>query len=242
MFEIDWALFFTALAGIGVTITAVATVIRLYFIPWREKKRKERLKEKKKLEGKRHHLYQLEWSMEQNLKRVEQEDFSMLDLGTGGLPQQIVSKVENYIEDFHHCSDWFVACQNTIRLTLYEITKNQLPKTMKEYHLNVVLYQSENILHRFLHEEEVTKRWIEKTYPSLFGDIMEHLKESERKLDTFFIKVNEAFQKHTILRRFRKETEKLIDFGQEIIKDCKREVELLNEELSKYSDVAEEEK
>jgi len=205
-----------------------------------ERKRRERIEEKRKLERKRDTFSQCELYIKQNSERVEQNDFSTSDVGTWNLPQQFVSKVEKYIEDFHLCSDLLVACQNAIRLDLREIAKKELATTLKEYNLDEAL-QAEDLVIRYIRGEEVTKRWIEKTYPSLFSDIMKHLKEQEKTLDMFFIKVNKAFIKNRILTRFRKERGNLIELGHQIMKSLQHEVELLNKELSKYSDIQEEE-
>jgi len=140
---------------------------------------------------------------------------------------------------FHALSDWLTACKNAIELSLNEIAKEELPATVKEYNF-VQLLQEEDIMRRFLFGEEVTKRWIEKTYPSLFYELMKKLKESEKKLDKFFIQINNAFKKHRILERFRKEKKNLIELGKEIIKDCNEEISVLNDDLSEYSDLEDE--
>lgn len=231
------------IATFGVVISfgiLAITYYRWVHLPRSEKKRREHTQEKKKLESKRDAFYQCEWYIKQNSERVEQNDFSSLNVGTWGLPQQFVREVEKYIEDFGLCSDLLVACQNAIRLSLREIAKKELATTLKEYNLDEVL-QTEDLVSKYIRGEEVTKRWIEKTYPSLFSDIMKHLKEQEKTLDMFFIKVNKAFKEHRILTRFRKEKGNLIELGHQIMKSLQHEVEQLNKELSKYSDIQEEE-
>lgn len=238
--EVDLTILVSAV-GLVISFGILAiTYYRWVHLPRSEKKRRERIQEKKKLQSKRDTLSRCEWGIEQDLKRVEQNNFSRSDVGTWGLPQQFLSEVEKYIEDFHLCSDLLVACQNAIRLSLREIAKRELATTLKEYNLDEVL-QAKDLVSRYIRGEEVAKRWIEKTYPSLFSDIMKHLKESEKSLDMFFIIVNKAFREHRILTRFRKEKENLIELGQQILKNLQHEVELLNKELSKYSDIQEEE-
>lgn len=238
--EVDLTILVSAF---GVVISCGILIITYYrwvHLPRSESKRKERLQEKKKLKEKRDTFSHCQWAIEQNSKRVKKNDFSRQDVSSWRLPPRFVGEVEKYIEDFHLCSDWFVACQNAIRLTLQEITKKELASTLKEYNLDEVL-RAEDFVSKYIRGEEVTKRWIEKTYPSLFNDIMKHLKESEKTLDMFFIEVNKAFQEHRILTRFRKEKATLIGLGQQIITNLQHETELLDKELAKYDDIPEEE-
>ena len=78
---------------------------------------------------------------------------------------------------------------------------------------------ADELVQLYLKKEEVTKRLIEKRYPSLFSDIMEHLKEKEKKLDQFFIDLNQIFQTDPVLERFRKEKNGLMKLGDEMLSD-----------------------
>lgn len=228
--------------ALGLVVSSAGLLITYYrwvHLPRSEKKRKKRIKEMERLSKQKQVFEDCKFSTETVLKHIEGDDFSSFSFTNLDLDFKLLSKVESLTEGYRSLSDWLSASKNGISITLEAEAKQELASTLKDYNF-VQLLQADKILHRFLYEEEVTKRWIEKTCPDFFHELVKNLKEPEKTLDAFFIKINEAFKEHRILKRFRKEKTNLVKLGKEIIKDCSEEINSLTSELSKYSDLKDE--
>jgi hypothetical protein len=68
---------------------------------------------------------------------------------------------------------------------------------------------------------------------------MEHLQDKESKLDAFFLKINESFQKDRTLNRYRNEKSELEKFGKQIVEDLRRELESAKLQLTRYANLEE---
>lgn len=245
MFEnMDWNLLLIALGVIFsgcLVIVEVYQAYNKYVVP---KKEKKRLSEKRKLEEKLSSYQDSFGNLERSLKNFVMKNKFERGFGayTKGLSSDFEERIEKYNEIFDRCVDWKKACKDVITIHLHELSRKHLPKTCKEYDL-VSLLNVDNLTQRYLNGEEVTKRWIEKEYPTgLYEVLMENLKDKETKLDLFFLNLNETFEKNEVLERFKNEKKTLIELGHAILKDLKEEEKKLRKELEKYKDIEEKEK
>lgn len=217
----------------------IITYYRWVHLPRSETKRIRLLREKEELEEKLSICKDSFGSLERSLKNFVIKNKFQRGFGayTESLSSDLQERIEKYNEIFDRCVDWETASKDVIALRLQELTQEYLPKTRKERDL-IGLLNVDELTQRYLKGEDVTKRWIEKEYPTgLYEDLIENLKDKETKLDLFFRNLNKTFQKNEVLERFRKEKKSLIEFGQTIIKDLKEEEKKLEKELEKYKDI-----
>lgn len=236
MFEnFDWNLIFV---GVGALFAACLFFVELYQAYQKyvaPKKEKKRSSEKAELDKKISHIREVESLVKRSLEeRVENNSFpKMSNVPWTHAPSEFQEKGEEYDEIYDRCIDWKEACKDVITVRLQELSCEYLPKTCKEHDF-VGSVNNDELRNRYMNAEEVTKHLIEKEYPTgLYATIMENLIDKENKLDLFFLKLNETFQKNAVLERFRKEKKKLVDLAHSILKDLKKEEEKLQNELDK---------
>lgn len=225
------------IAMVGTLASVLFTVVELYvrvYLPRAKTKRIRRRREKENLEEQKNGLNNTIWQFEQRLKELQENNLSS-DVLPHDLPNHLVEKVRIFNERHKVCADFFEACNYAIRLILMDKYEETLPKTASKYNLDVSLRDSD-FIKMYVNGEEVTKRWIEKTYPTrLYAEMLEHLQEPENKLDEFFLKINTSFQSNRIMKRYRQERNELEKLGKEIIQQLKEEVESINRQLSNYA-------
>ena len=239
MVDLDWNLIFI---GLGALFAALLVIVETYqaynkyIVP---KKEEKRASIKIELMGKLGNYRYSRSGLERSLK-----DYVMTNKFTEGFhvyTRDLSSDFEERIEEWNgiyaRCVDWKVASELVITIRLQELTREYLPTTCKHHADLLISLNSDDFKQRYFEGKEVAKRWIEKNYPKFYERIMKHLKEKESKLDLFFLRLNETFQKDQVLTRFRKEKNELIELGQTILADLKLEEEKLRRELELYKDI-----
>ena len=152
------------------------------------------------------------------------------DVSTQGIPQEFSVKAKEYIENYQRLQDWLGASKLAVKYEIETHVKSDLPTTRKEYHLDSVI-EGDHILPFFIRGQRINKRWIEENHPKIYKDILKHLKEEETALDIFFLNLNRDLENNNILKRFRKEKKRLIQFGKKLMEDLDREIQRLQGEL-----------
>ena len=239
MSELNWSVFFPALAGIGAFVTAIATIVKLYLIPWRDKKRKKRLVEKKQLEQTVSALMTIKNQIEKSLERdVKQNNFARgADIGWWSMPK-FDERVKEYHEGLDFCKDFYEACKDVVELRMMRLVKNFFPITTTNYPLDDKL-QKGQLANMYINGEKVTYTLIKESYPDFCKEIVDNIKEDskENKLDNFFLEINSTFRDNIVLKRYRQEKKGLIDFGQQLKEDFEKEISLLEKKLLEYKDL-----
>ena len=79
---------------------------------------------------------------------------------------------------------------------------------------------------------------LNRKFPELIGSIRGNLQkpENETKLNLFLRAVNGEIQAHRVLRRYRKERDELIEYGEKIIKDLNEKRTQLGKKLKGLED------
>lgn len=236
---IDWSLVFVGLGALVATLLLIVEVYQAYNKYVVPKRKEKRVSEKIELIGKSENYENSRSSLERSLKEyVMTNNFTKgFYAYPQGLPSELVKRMRKWNETYERCGDWKVAGESIITIQLQELSLEYLPLTCKDYPDLRTSLSSDDFKKRYFEGVEVSKRWIEKTYPSFYEDIKEHLKDKEAKLDHFFLKLNEAFLKDRLLNRFRKEKKELIELGQLIVEDMKTEEEKIQKKLELYEGV-----
>jgi len=240
--ELDLPLLFAALGAVGVLVTAIATVAKLYLLPWRERKRKRRLAERQTLTNKKSSLDTLIRQIEKNIEESVKPNKFPVGANIGWYIPEFKKKIKEYHKEYDRCKDWLEACKVAIEHHMMLVTSKKFPNTVEEYKLHESL-QADEFVNMYIEGEKITLTFIKENYPSLHKDIIEHLKEkrAQHKLDVFFLEINDFFKNHVILKRFRQEKKELIEFGHQLIKELKKEIILVDKEILKFSDIEEQE-
>ncbi|MEM2972432.1 MAG: hypothetical protein QW270_08465 [Candidatus Bathyarchaeia archaeon] len=142
------------------------------------------------------------------------------------------------LEEFNqHCElyrDWLLAVEYIIPEILQRLIRSELPQTAKSgYALDSDLQECE-LLKRYMAGEEVNVTWLKGNKPRLLDNILKNLKDSESQLDTFFIVLNNEFKNNRVLKRYREEKKALMELGNLILDNFKRELESLQKEISRF--------
>lgn len=237
MFEnVDWNLVFV---GLGVLFACLLFIVETYqayqkyVVP---KKEKEKEIKKKKQENELNNVRQvaslLQKSLEERVKTNSFPDFA--NVGWFYAPSDLEEKGKKYDEKYDLCVDLKRACMTMITSHLQNLTRKRLPKTCKESGFDLATsLNADELVNRYINKEDVTRVWIETTYPDLHSDIMRNLKDGKKHLGRFFIDLNSTFQNDPVLERFRKEKANLIELGNELLIDLGNEEKRLQKELKK---------
>lgn len=201
-----------------------------------EKRKAKRLEEKEKLKEKIHFCdscwTQFKFSID-HLQNYDLQSTCNIHAFTY-LPTEVKKKVEEYIERYKLCQDLFMAVQCIIPQIIQKLIRSELPETAKtDYALESDL-QGYDIPRRYMAGEKVNVTWLKENKPRLLGNIRKNLKDSESRLDRFFIELDRELKNDRVLSRFREERKALIEVGNQIINDLKRELESLQKELSRF--------
>jgi hypothetical protein len=197
---------------------------------------KERLTHRQELQS-RMNAYatcykEIEWNIENVVQKNQFDAAAQIPFITPFTSSEFIRKIEEYVENYQKCQDWFQACKETIELVLSKMTKSMLPKTLEKCDLIGFIGRDECI-HRFVNGERVTKHWIEENFPNQFAEIIRNLQETETQLDLFFRELNIYLENNKILTRFRQEKKELIEYGTELMKELGNELQLLSERIKK---------
>jgi hypothetical protein len=238
--DINWALVFAAVGGTGAIVTAIATVVKLYYFPYRARKMKSRLHEKKELDGKISSLTSTKWQLEMSLnEKVRPSKFEQ-GANVGWYVKDFEEKIKEYHEKFNECGDWYEACTKVVEFEHMALVRKEF-KNGDSSQLQEKLLQGP-LVNMYIEGEKLTLTFIKDNYPSFHNDLMEMVKDEkaerkEQKLSAFFIEANRLFGNHRVLVRFRKKKKNLEDFGQSIQKDLEKALSNLQQEISRYDDV-----
>lgn len=235
--------FMTAIFGF-IFLGILAPLIRDYLKEAKVKK----IEEKKALESLKKEYERCAWSIKNNIEKdIEKNELTTFEARLYNsevsekvkVSEELKRQVQEYAEKcklytvLRMSSEWF------IKSTIEAEVKRKFPKTLKKpYELDSILLQSNFLMARYLNGEKVNESWFKGTQPIALKNMIKNIDESERsELDTFFLEINNEFEKNSVLQRFRKEKEELIKHGRETIANLQKEIGSINEQLNKYSNL-----
>jgi hypothetical protein len=238
--DINWVLVFTAVGGTGAIVTAIATVVKLYYIPYRNKKMKNRLREKKELDSKISSLTSTKWQLEQSLNEKVRPSKFEHGASVSWFVKDYEERIKEYHEKFNECGDWYEACTEVVAFEHMALVRNEF-KNGDASQLQEKLLQVP-LVNMYIEGEKVTLTFIKDSYPRFHKDLMEMVKDEkaekkEQRLSAFFIETNRLFGNHRVLTRFRKKKRALEQFGESIRTDLEKALSNLQQEMSHYDDV-----
>jgi len=236
--DFDWSLFSQVLIGTSAILTAIITILRWGFFPWRERQRKRRLAEKRVLEEKKKSVQSIVWQLRESIKERVLPNKISQGTNVGWWVEEFETRIKEYHKRFERCRDWLEGCKAVIQIQMMSVTKDKFPQTVTAYPLGESL-QADPLIDMYVAGENVTLTSISENYPSLHKDLMEKIKDekAEHKLNTFFLEINRFFKNSDIMKRFRQEKKELIEFADQLAKDLEREIERIDGGLSKYSNL-----
>ena len=234
--------FMTAIFGF-VFLGILAPLIRERLKEGKTKK----IEEKRALESLRTEYERCSWSIKNNIEKyVEKNEFTDFEarlhkpnaVGEVEISEELKRKVQEFNE---RCGLYKVLCEASkypIKSFIEAKVRKKFRRTLKIPFALDEFLQADYLMARYFNGEKVTDSWFKETHPTAYKNIIKGLDESERdELDTCFRELNHKFKSDAILQRFRKEKEELIKHGKETIKAFQREINSLNEQLKKYSNL-----
>jgi len=238
--DIDWVLVFTAVGGTGAIVTAIATVVKLYYFPYRARKMKSRLREKKELDNRISNLTSTKWQLGKSLdERVRPSRFDQ-GANVNWFVTEFEERIREYHEKFNECSDWYEACTKAIQFDHMTLVRSHFQnEDMSQLQEKLLVGP---LVDMYIEGEKVTLTFIKDSYPAYYKDLMEMVKDEkaerkEQRLSLFFIETNRLFSNHRVLTRFRKKKKALEEFGESIRTDLGKALSKLQQEMSHYDDV-----
>lgn len=211
--EVDPNLLFAALAGIGAIVTAVATLIKLYYIDIiKPQRKKRRIEEKKALLSKIRIIEvcvnslknSLNWVRNNEFKKREYPDISYPQL----LSETLKQKVDQYVARYFLCGDLYKACEYAIKHFMRVIAITELPETREKYQLDSPLTE-DKFMRFYVNDQEPSTIWLRTQDNKLYHRLLKKLNpaEGEEALDRFFREVSQIIKNDRVFNRFRKEKE-----------------------------------
>lgn len=207
----------------------------------------KKIREKTALELLKKEYERCAWSIKNNIEKyVQKNKFTDFEarlhepnvVGEVEISEELKRKVQEFNE---RCGLYKVLCEASnypIKSFIEAKVREKFPKTLKIPFALDEFLQVDYLMARYFNGEKVTDSWFKETHPTAYKNIIKGLDESERdELDTLFHELNNKFERDAILQRFRKEKEELIKHGQETIETLQREIDSLNEQLKKYSNL-----
>lgn len=222
-------------------VAAIATVLKLYYLPYRDKKTKKRIRDKRELEKRIDLLTFIKNQLNESLDtRVRPNKFD-LNANVGWYVAEFEKRVKEYHERFNECGDWYYACTKIVELEHIALVKKHF-RNMQEISELYTKLLANPLVEMYIEGEKVTLTFIKDSYPNLHKDLMEIVKDEkvekkEQTLSAFFIETNRLFSNHKILVRFRKEKKRLEEFGRGIQADMEKSLSSLKQESSNYNDL-----
>lgn len=210
-----------------------------YFTRYLDERKERKRKEKKELKNRKGLLDSCIWYIETTLEYLKRDSFGGVSKEALKPPLEYEKRINEYEKSLTLCKDLFLACKYVVKVTVEEQTRIILPKTLAKIPELEDKLQKDDFLKRYVNEKEVTKSWMEEQKTKLYRFITRNLQEEEIELNTLFSELNGLFRDNSVMERYRKEKQELIECGQRIIKDLKRESEDLDEKLLQFSDVKE---
>jgi hypothetical protein len=123
-----------------------------------------------------------------------------------------------------------------IKTVVEEKVKKEFPKTLKLPRALDEHLLADFLMCRYFDGEKITESWLKDVHPMAFKNIAKDTHESERdKLDILFHELNKIFRENSVLQLYRKEKKELIEQSEKILRNLEREINSLDEQLSKYS-------
>jgi len=188
------------------------------------------------------------WSIGNNIEKyVEKNELnfsfqaSLIEpsiVGKAKISEELKQQVQKYNEKYEPYNALLKASKAAIKFFIEGSVRELFPKTLnKPYPLDESL-QVDYLMARYLNGEKVTESWFKENHPRAFKNILKDIDISEKdELVILFHKLNDEFKRDPVLQRFRKEKKDLKRHGQETIKALQREINSLNEQLNKYSNL-----
>jgi hypothetical protein len=211
-----------------------------------ENARMKKVEEKKSLKALKDEYSRCSWSIENNIREVveksERNDFTATlckpdELGDLKTSEDLERQVKEYDKRFQLYKVLQHASVRFIVSTIETRVKEQFPKSLDKVPIRNMLTDG-FLMVRYLEGEKVTENWFKDSKPKELKNIVKNIEESERDtLDIFFHELNRQFRGDEVLQRFRKEREELIEYGRETIANFQKEIDILDQQLKKYSNL-----
>ena len=240
MMQFTFYAFMTAIFGF-IFLGILAPLTRDYL----KKREMKRIEEKEALESRRKEYEHCVGNIESNIKNYLEKN--KWDIGVVAYLEVIVREVKSnelkgqiqeLIEKYRLYLALLTGSECITKSFIEAKVRKSFPETLKIPFALDEFLQVDYLMTRYFNGEKVTDSWFRETHPTAYKNIIKSLHESEREdLDNLFRELNNYFETNNVLRRFRKEKEGLIKHGQETIKALKREIDSLNEQLKKYSNL-----
>lgn len=245
--DIDWNLVFIGLGALFAALLVIVEAYQAYHKYVVPKKEAKMLFAKEKLVSLKNEYERCVTSIKKNIEEnIEKNVNASLKaglqdswiVGDAKISEELRRQVQVFNEKCKEYNLFRKLSEPFIMKTIDGEVGRVFPKTLKKSDEVQTMLIYDFLVARYFNGEKVTTNWFRETHPKELKRITKEVDESERgDLDIFFRNLNYEFQKSKVLLRFRKEKRELIKHGKETIKALQRQVESIDKQLEKYSNL-----